>query len=48
MNAALAGLLAVERALFRRVDLPFGVSVIAVARPRRPRVSGDGPNARRA
>ena len=34
LNASLVGLLGVERRVFRRVNLPFGVSIVALARPR--------------
>jgi len=34
MNASLIGLLALERRLFRWINLPFGVSIVALARPR--------------
>ena len=33
INASLVGLLALERKLFQRINLPFGVSIIALARP---------------
>jgi SAM-dependent methyltransferase len=35
LNSALIGLLDVERKVFQRLNLPFGVSIIAIARPRR-------------
>jgi ubiquinone/menaquinone biosynthesis C-methylase UbiE len=34
INSSLVGLLAVERRAFRRINLPFGVSIVALARPR--------------
>jgi SAM-dependent methyltransferase len=34
LNASLVGLLALERRLFRHMNLPFGVSIVALARPR--------------
>ena len=37
LNAALLGLLRVEKQLLRHTDMPFGVSVFAVARKPRPR-----------
>jgi SAM-dependent methyltransferase len=36
INAALAGLLAAEAALVRRVDMPFGSSLLCLARKRKP------------
>jgi SAM-dependent methyltransferase len=33
INAALIGLLGLERWLFQRMNLPFGVSIVALARP---------------
>ena len=33
INASLVGLLAFERRLFQRFNLPFGVSIVATARP---------------
>ena len=33
INAALVALLSLERRLFQRVNLPFGVSIVALARP---------------
>ena len=33
LNSALIALLAVERRIFRRMNLPFGVSIVALARP---------------
>ena len=33
LNSSLVGLLALERKLFQRVNLPFGVSIVALARP---------------
>lgn len=33
INAALVGLLALERRVFHQVNLPFGVSIVALARP---------------
>ena len=33
INALLIGLLGLERKLFRRMNLPFGVSIVALARP---------------
>jgi SAM-dependent methyltransferase len=33
INNALVDLLALERKLFRRINLPFGVSIVALARP---------------
>jgi SAM-dependent methyltransferase len=33
LNSGLVGLLGLERRLFRRVNLPFGVSIVALARP---------------
>jgi ubiquinone/menaquinone biosynthesis C-methylase UbiE len=33
INASLIGLLGLERLLFRRMNLPFGVSIVALARP---------------
>ena len=35
LNASLVGLLGLERRLFRRMNLPFGVSIGALARPAR-------------
>jgi SAM-dependent methyltransferase len=34
LNRSLIGLLAAERRLFRHLNLPFGVSIVALARPR--------------
>ena len=34
INSSLVGLLGLERRLFRRMNLPFGVSIVALARPR--------------
>lgn len=34
LNGLLVGLLSIERRLFRRMNLPFGVSIVALARPR--------------
>jgi ubiquinone/menaquinone biosynthesis C-methylase UbiE len=34
INSSLVGLLGLERRLFRSVNLPFGVSIVALARPR--------------
>jgi 2-polyprenyl-3-methyl-5-hydroxy-6-metoxy-1,4-benzoquinol methylase len=36
VNAFLIGLLGLERRVFRRVNLPFGVSIVALARPHTP------------
>jgi SAM-dependent methyltransferase len=36
INGSLVGLLALERMLFRRINLPFGVSIVALARPLQP------------
>jgi hypothetical protein len=33
INESLVGLLALERKLFQRMNLPFGVSIVAIARP---------------
>ena len=33
INNALVGLLALERKVFRQINLPFGVSIVALARP---------------
>ena len=33
INASLVGLLALERKVFHRMNLPFGVSIVALARP---------------
>jgi SAM-dependent methyltransferase len=33
INSALVGLLALERKLFHQINLPFGVSIVALARP---------------
>jgi hypothetical protein len=33
INGSLIGLLAVERKALRHINLPFGVSVVALARP---------------
>jgi ubiquinone/menaquinone biosynthesis C-methylase UbiE len=33
INSSLVGLLAMERMVFRRMNLPFGVSIVALARP---------------
>ena len=33
INASLVGLLGLERKLFQRINLPFGVSIVALARP---------------
>ena len=33
INDALVGLLALERKLFQRINIPFGVSIVALARP---------------
>ena len=33
LNSTLIGLLALERRVFRRINLPFGVSIVALARP---------------
>jgi ubiquinone/menaquinone biosynthesis C-methylase UbiE len=33
INSALIGLLAFEQRIFRRINLPFGVSIVALARP---------------
>ncbi len=33
INAALVALLALERKVFQRINLPFGVSIVALARP---------------
>jgi SAM-dependent methyltransferase len=33
INSALVGLLAVERRFFQRINIPFGVSIVALARP---------------
>jgi len=33
INSSLIGLLALERRVFRRMNLPFGVSIVALARP---------------
>ena len=33
INATLVGLLSLERRLFQRMNLPFGVSIVALARP---------------
>jgi len=33
INSSLIGLLAVERRIFHRMNLPFGVSIVALARP---------------
>jgi SAM-dependent methyltransferase len=35
INASLVGLLSLERRLFRQMNLPFGVSIVALARPSR-------------
>ena len=34
INNSLVGLLALERKVFQRINLPFGVSIVALARPR--------------
>ena len=34
INNSLVGLLALERRVFQRINLPFGVSIVALARPR--------------
>ena len=34
INSSLVGLLGVERRIFRRLNVPFGVSIVALARPR--------------
>ena len=34
INSSLVGLLGLERRIFRRLNLPFGVSIVALARPR--------------
>jgi SAM-dependent methyltransferase len=34
INSLLVGVLAVERRMFRHINLPFGVSIVAMARPR--------------
>ena len=34
INSALVGVLAIERKVFQRMNLPFGVSIVALARPR--------------
>jgi len=36
INAALIRLLALERRIFRQINLPFGVSIVALARPDKP------------
>jgi SAM-dependent methyltransferase len=33
INSALVGLLALERKVFHRINIPFGVSIVALARP---------------
>jgi hypothetical protein len=33
INASLVGLLAFERKVFQQINLPFGVSIVALARP---------------
>jgi hypothetical protein len=33
INSALVGLLAIERKIFQRINIPFGVSIVALARP---------------
>jgi SAM-dependent methyltransferase len=33
INSALVGLLAMERRLFQQINIPFGVSIVALARP---------------
>lgn len=38
VNSSLIGLLGLERRLFRHLNLPFGVSIVALARPRSPQV----------
>lgn len=39
LNSALVGLLGAERTVFRRMNLPFGVTIVALARPREPQRS---------
>ena len=34
LNSALVGLLGLERKLFHRINIPFGVSIVGLARPR--------------
>lgn len=36
INASLVGVLSLERKVFRRMNLPFGVSIVALARPAHP------------
>ena len=42
INASLIGLLGLERKLFRWINLPFGVSIVALARPMQQSMRGQG------